>query len=1055
MQFRVLGPVRVVAEDSSAAEANLTPRLRTVLAVLLWQANRAVPVDELADLVWDGAPPAGVTEALRALVMRLRRRLEEQAAARVITRAPGYAIEVASDELDASRLQTLTQRADAAIRAGQWAEASRTAAEALGLWRGTPLADVPSQLLRDQWVPHLEQLHVQALACRIEADLHQGRHELLVSELQELTARYPLREHFHAQLLLALAGTGRRAEALAAYQEARRVLTTELGIDPGPELRRLHERVLTGDTSLIVPPAAGGAPGEAPAPPTAVCRQLPASVRSFVGRQTEVGRLGDLVRQALGTPGAAGTVVISAIDGMAGVGKTALAVHAAHRLAGEFPDGQLFLDMHGYAQGHEPRSAGEALEVILRALGIPPQQVPPGADERAAMFRQRLAGTRTLIVLDNAVSEAQVRPLLPGSAGCLVLVTSRRRLKGLDEALILTLDVLPRADALRLFRAVAGSGRVSPDDPALSEIVEVCARLPLALRIAAALLRHRPAWTLEHLARLLRAQQTRISALSDGERDLGAIFDLSYRSLPDAGQLMFRCLGLIPGPDFDSCAAAALAGADPAAGERLLEDLVDHNLVIQHVPGRYRLHDLIRLHARALADRDPVLARDTALDRLMGYYQHTAGRADAAISRFPRPAPAGPLPAHAAVLPDADAGRKWLRAERPNLLAALRYAISRAQHKRAVALTANMATLLRNDGPWPEALALHADAIATARRLGDRGAEADALLQMGVLRGLTGDHPSALAALEHARQLYRELGDSLGQANALAQLGDTRIADDYPGAVRDLEQALRLYEQLANPLGQANALARLGDMRRHSGDYPEAIPGLEQALAQYQQVGDRIGQGNVLLALGDARRHTGDLPGAVQDLEDALRLYRHLDHHLGQANTLSHLGELRRLSGDYPGAALHLEQAIRIFQDLGSQLGQANVLVLLGGVRQSAGDLPGAVQLLQAALDTFRRIGNRANEVGALNRYAAVISATGDHAHAENLYLEALRLARETQQFDDEALALEGRAECQLRRGETGPAVTHLRQALKIFERLAMSPSADRLRTRLASLAEC
>jgi DNA-binding SARP family transcriptional activator len=1050
MQFRVLGPVRVVA-GNPAAEADLTPRLRTVLAVLLWQANRAVPVDELADLVWDGAPPAGVTEALRALVMRLRRRLGEQAAARIVTRAPGYAIEVASDELDASRLQALTQRADAAIRAGQWAEASRTAAEALGLWRGAPLADVPSQLLRDQWVPHLEQLRVQALACRIEADLHQGRHELLVPELRELTARYPLREHFHAQLLLALAGTGRRAEALAAYQEARRVLTAELGIDPGPELRRLHERILTGDASLI---AAGEAPGAAPARATAVYRQLPASVRSFVGRQTEVSRIADLVRQALRTPGAAGTVVISAIDGMAGVGKTALAVHAAHRLAGEFPDGQLFLDMHGYAQGREPRAAGEALEVILRALGVPPQQVPPGADERAAMFRQRLAGTRTLIVLDNAVSEAQVRLLLPGSAGCLVLVTSRRRLKGLDEALILTLDVLPRADALRLFRAVAGSERVSPDDPALSEILEVCAQLPLALRIAAALLRHRPAWTLEHLARLLRAQQTRISALSDGERDLGSIFDLSYRSLPDAGQLMFRCLGLVPGPDFDPCAAAALAGADPAAGERLLEDLVDHNLVIQHVPGRYRLHDLIRLHARALADRDPVLARDTALDRLMGYYQHTAARADAAISRIPRPAPAGPVAAHSAALPDADAGRKWLRAERPNLLAALRHAISHAQHKRAVALTATMATLLRNDGPWPEALALHTDAIATARRLGDRGAEADALIQVGVLQGLTGDHPSALAALEHARQLYREVGDPLGQANALAQLGDTRIADDYPGAVRDLEQALRLYEQLANPLGQANALARLGDVRRHSGDYPGAIRGLEQALELYQQLGDRIGQGNVLIALGDARRHTGDLPGAVQDLEDALRLYRHLDHHLGQANTLSHLGELRRLSGDYPGAALHLEQAIRIFEDLGSQLGQANALELLGGVRQSAGDLPGAVQLLQGALDTFRRIGYRANEVGALNRYAAVISATGDHAHAENLYLEALRLARETDQSENEAVALEGRAECQLRRGETEPAVTHLRQALKIFERSAMSPNADRLRTRLATLAE-
>jgi hypothetical protein len=280
-------------------------------------------------------------------------------------------------------------------------------------------------------------------------------------------------------------------------------------------------------------------------------------------------------------------------------------------------------------------------------------------------------------------------------------------------------------------------GRVPPDDPVLPEIIELCAQLPLALRIAAALLRHRPVWTLEYLATLLRAHQTRISALSDGERDLGAIFDLSYRNLPHAGQLMFRCLGLIPGPDFDSYATAALTGSNPSAAARRLEHLVDHNLVIQQVPGRYRLHDLIRLHARALADHDLVPARDAALNRLMDYYQHSAGRADALISRFPRLAPVCLVPAHGPALPDADAGQAWLRAERPNLLAALRHATSHARHERAVALTANMATLLRNDGPWPEALALHTGAIATARSLGDRAGEAAALIHLGVVRNLS------------------------------------------------------------------------------------------------------------------------------------------------------------------------------------------------------------------------------------------------------------------------------------------------------------------------------
>jgi DNA-binding SARP family transcriptional activator/tetratricopeptide (TPR) repeat protein len=1029
-----------------------------VLAALLWRANQPVPVDELADLVWNGAPPAGARDAVRALVMRLRRRLDQPAAARIVTRAPGYAIEVSSEELDATRFERLTHQADDAIRVGRWADAAPVAAGALSLWRSTPLADVPSDLLRDQWVPSLEQLHLRALTCRIEADLHGGRHEQLIPELQELTARHPLRENFYGQLMLALAGSGRRAEALGAYQRASRALATELGVDPGPELRRLHERVLAGDASLTAPPVAAlenqSETGQLPvAEPAPALRQLPAAARSFVGRQPEVSRLGDLVRQALDPAGAAGTVVISAIDGMAGVGKTALAVHAAHQLSGQFPGGQLFIDMHGWTQGHEPRAAGEALEVFLRALGVPPQQVPPGTDERAAMFRQQLAGTRTLLVLDNAASEAQVRPLLPGSVGCLVLVTSRRRLRALDEAHLLSLDVLPPDDAAELFRAVAGPERAPAGDPALAEIVKLCDQLPLAVRIAAALLRHRSAWTLDHLAGLLRSHSTRISALSDRERNLSAIFDLSYRSLTEAEQSTFRCLGLVPGPDFDAYATAALTGNDPAVAARLLEDLVDHNLVLQRVPGRYRLHDLIRLHAHILADHDPAADRDAALDPLMDYYQHTANRADTLISPIPRLAPTGPGPAHAPALPDADAARTWLRTERPNLLAALWYATGHAQRERGIMLTAGLATLLRDDGPWPEALTLHTDAIAAARSVGDHGSQAAALTQLGIIRNLTGDCPGALDDLEQAAHLYRGLGDSLGQANALTQLGDIRgFVDDWPGALDDLEQALRLSQQLGNRLGQANALARLGNIRRYTGDYPGAIPELEEALRLYQQVGDRTGQGKMLISLGNAQRVTGDFAGAGRSLEEALRLNGHLDHQLGRANSLSELGELRRLTGDLPAATRYLEQGLQIFQDLGNRMGQANAQVWLGSVRQATGDLPGATQLLEAAMDTFRRIGSQGSEAWALHRYAAMISATGDHARAETLYLEALRLARETHQLDDEAFALEGSGEHLLRHGDTKAGTAHLQQALEIFQRMAMRPDADRVQARLAGL---
>jgi DNA-binding SARP family transcriptional activator/tetratricopeptide (TPR) repeat protein len=1048
--FCVLGPLLVRQDDRALSVTR--GKQRALLAALLLNPGRKMPLIDLAELLWDGEPPPSAPVTVQNYVMRLRKALGDAGGARISTLPGGYRLQLHDAELDVSRFTALLTSAQDAARAGEWDKVGAGTSAALALWRGDPLEDVDCALLKLREVPRLAELRAQALDTRIEADLHRGRHTSVIVELRDLIGREPLREHRHTLLMLALYRCGRQAEALAAYREARRTLATELGIDPGGELRRLHERILAGDASLTAPPAAAEMARTAPVQAVLVPRQLPASTRSFVGRQAEAGRLDGLVRKAADTAGD-GTVVISAIDGMAGVGKTALAIHVAHRLAGEFPDGQLFIDMYGYTQGHEPRPAGEALEVFLRALGVPPQRIPPGTDERAAMFRQRLAGTRTMIVLDNAVSEAQVRPLVPGSDGCLVLVTSRRRLKGLDEALILTLDVLPRADALRLFLAVASPGRVRPDDPALPEIVELCAQLPLALRIAAALLRHRPAWTPEYLTRLLRTQQTRISALSDGERDLGAIFDLSYHSLPGSEQLMFRCLGLIPGPDFDACVTAALTGTSPAAAERLLEDLVDHNLVIEHVPGRYRLHDLIRLHARALADRDPVPARDAALERLMDYYQHTADRADTLISPIPRLTPAGPGPAHAPALPDADTARTWLRAERPNLLAALRYATGHGQRERGIMLTAGLATLLRDDGPWAEALAFHTDAIAAARSLGDHAGQAAALIQLGIIRNLTGDCPRALDDLERAARLYRELGDPLGQANALTQLGDIRgFVDDWPGAVDDLEQALGLCQQLGNRLGQANALARLGNIRRYTGDYPGAIPGLEEALRLYQQLGDRTGQAKMLISLGNAQRVTGDFAGAGRSLEEALRLNGHLDHQLGRANSLSELGELRRLTGDLPAAARYLEQGLQIFQDLGNRMGQANAQVWLGSVRQATGDLAGATQLLEAAVDTFRRIGSQGSEAWALNRYAAMISATGDLTHAENLYREALRLAQETGQSDDEAHALEGGGECQLRQGDTKAGAALLKQALEIFQRLAMQLDADRVQIRLAIL---
>jgi DNA-binding SARP family transcriptional activator/tetratricopeptide (TPR) repeat protein len=1004
MQFGVLGPLRVT-DGSGEPVAVSAPRLRVLLAVLLWRANHPVAVDELAEMVWDGTPPAGAAEATRALVMRLRRVLGQPVGARLVTRAPGYVIELVDDELDASRFETLSSGAGAAIRAERWAEAAPTAAAALGLWRGTALVDVSSRLLRDAWAPHLEQARVQALEWRFEAELHKGGHEELIPELRQVTGHHPLRERFHAQLMLALARAGRQSEALAVYREARLVLVGELGIEPGQELRALHERILAGDTALAAPPRALGEIRPL------IPRQLPAGVRSFTGRQTEL--LG-LMEQAEQSAEAGRTVVIAAIDGMAGVGKTALAVHVAYRLASRFPDGQLFIDLHGYTEGYEPRTPADALDWLLRALGTPAHQIPQDVEERAALYRQRLADTRTLVVLDNAASEAQVRPLLPGGTGCLVLVTSRRHLKGLDDAHVLSLDVLPPGDAITLLRKVAGPGGAADEDPMLAEIAGLCGHLPLALRIAAALLRHRPTWTPGRLARLLGEQRQRISALSDGERDLGTVFDMSYQGLAGPLRYLFRSLGLVPGPDVDACAAAALVDTDPASATRLLEELTDHNLLIQQVPGRYRLHDLIRLHARALADGDPLSERDRALDRLQDYYQGTASRADALIARRSRPVLDAPVPADAPALPDPAAAWAWLRTERPNLIAVLHHAAGHGHQQRFVALAAGLDTMLSADGPWTQAIALHTAAATAARLLGDHSSQADALVRLGNVRGFTGDFPGAIRALAHALRLYRDLGSRLGQTDALTRLGDVRILTGaFPNATRDLREALRLAHDLGEQSAQAHALIRLGKVQRM----------------------------------------TGDLPGAVRDLEQALDLYRALGYRLGQATALSRLGDVRILTGDFAGAARDQEQALELYRDLGNQLGEGSALALLGQVRLSLGDHRGAARHLEAAVDLFRRIGARGNEAWALNHYAAVVTAAGDRARAHAIYLDALHLARETRQPDDEALALAGIGECHLHVGDTGAGVAHLNQALKIFQRLTMKPEADRVQARLTMWA--
>jgi tetratricopeptide (TPR) repeat protein/transcriptional regulator with XRE-family HTH domain len=900
--------------------------------------------------------------------------------------------------------------------------------------------------------------------------------------------------------------TGWSQAAVAEYFTAHTLPSTDrfdallevLGAAPA-ELRALadardrveeNQRQAKGRRSAR-PAAPGPDPGRLVAP-----RQLPADTALFTGRDEELAGLLALADGA-GAGHGPGAVVISAIDGMGGVGKTALAVHAGHRLAEHFPDGQLFLDLYGFAQDTAPREPGEALAGLLGALGVPPGQVPAQEEARAALYRERLAGTRTLVVLDNAFDEAQVRPLLPGAAGCLVLVTSRRRLKALDDAVPMPLDVLSHGEAVAVLRQAARTHDDPADDAGWVQAAELCGRLPLALVIAGALLRTGgKAWTLARLIDRLTPRQAgdELAGYTDEVRSLAAVFDLSYRSLPEHEQLLFRRLGLLPGSEIDAYGAAALLDADLDAADLLVQRLADHSLLIGASPGRYRVHDLIRAHASTLAARlDPEPERSTAQGRLLHYYAHTAQSASLPIARWPRPAPDGPAPAHAPDLTHSDAARAWLLAEHQNLDAAFTHASTHGLDHHAIALAAGLAEILRVGGPWTRALHVHQTAAQTAehlgrpadhattltdlgrvryitgdypgagdahvraleiyRALGNRHGEATALNDLGHVRYITGDYPGAVDAHIRALEISRTLGNRHGEANALTDLGRVRcITGDYAGAVDAHVRALEIYRALGNRHGEANALNGLGRVRYITGDYPGAGDAHTRALEISCALGDRHGEANALTDLGRVRQLTGDYPGAVDALTRALEIYRALGNRHGEASALNDLGRVRYLTGDYPGAVDALTRALEIYRVLGNRHGEASALNGLGRVRYITGDYPGAGDAHTRALEIFRALGNRADEAWALNYYAATLAATGQHHRALALYRQALVMNRELNKPDDEAVSLEGIGEYHLATGDPAQGTAHLQQALEIYQRLGMRPDTERVQARLNSL---
>jgi class 3 adenylate cyclase/tetratricopeptide (TPR) repeat protein len=781
----------------------------------------------------------------------------------------------------------------------------------------------------------------------------------------------------------------------------------------------------------------------------AATRTLPRDVGSFTGREPELARL--LAGVADGRPQA----WIRAIDGMAGIGKTTLAVHAAHQLAPGFPDGQFFLPLHAHTPGQRPVDPADALASLLLTAGVPAAQIPPGTDARAARWRDHLAGKKVLLVLDDAAGHEQVRPLLPGTPGSLVLITSRRRLAALEDTDVVSLNALAPAEAAGLLARLAGRSDVTADDAGVGEITALCGYLPLAIGMLGRQLAHHPAWTPAGLANELATARDRLELMAAENLSVAAAFSLSYQDLPDDHRRLFRRLGLHPGPDMDAYAVGALDDTTPGQARRDLMALYDQHLLAEPSPGRYRMHDLLREHARALADADDPADRAAAVGRLLDYYTDTAQATSAHIATrmvTASPRPPGRPPPGAPPVSTPGQAAAWMQAERANLHAVGIYAADTSP-RHAIAISAAMAGFLHAQGHWDQAAVLHRGAATVAGQIEARAGQARALNDLGAIQGNLGDHRAGAASVRQALELYRGLGDRAGQACALNNLGMLQhFTGKLPAAIASHQQALELFADLGHRHGQGDALNQLGTIQMLTGDYPAAAASLGQAIALFGDLGQRLSQGDALYNLSIVQRATGDYPAATATHQQALELFGGLGDRYGQAHVLGEMGTVQRLTGDLQAAADSQQRALKLFRDLGDRGDQGWVLNELGLVQQLAGNYPAAAASHQQALDLFREFGEQLGQAEALTSLGELLSRSSASQQARDHHAQALAIARDLGAPQAEARALEAIGRCDIQDGNPAEGATRLREALAIYQRIG-APDAMRVQETLRDLS--
>ena len=1094
--FRLLGPVELWA---AGRPVDLGPaKRRTVLAALLVDVGRWVPAETLIDRVWGEDPPAQVRGTLYAHVARIRRVLAETgaglhgdvgmpstasgsgdaeipSAVPELVRGPaGYRLDLPPDLVDIHRFRSLIARA----RRAKESDATRvlTLRKAMGLWQGTPLAGVPgawAARTRESWLHQ----YVDAVLAWAEAELRVGGHLVVVDSLSVLVAEHPLIEPLAVALIRALGAAGRAPEALATYGALRKRLSDELGTTPGAEAQRAHQALLRGQAAPRPPSGTSTGTGTGTGRGKAVVpAQLPLDVAGFTGREEELARLEKVLGASTQRPTA---VVVSAVSGTAGVGKTALAVHWAHRARDRFPDGQLYVNLRGYDPAR-PMTAPDALVRFLTALGVPEQDIPAEPDDRAARYRTEVADRRMLIVLDNAATVEQVRPLLPGTGSCAVLVTSRDSLAGLvarEGAQRLDLDLLPADAARTLLRRLIGP-RAEAEPAAVDTLAAQCARLPLALRVAAELAAARPGTPLTDLVAELADQQGRLFLL-DAEGDPRAavvtVFSWSLRQLPTAAARTFRLLGLHPGPDLGAHAAAALTGSTVPDARRALEVLARAHLVqrvdtapaptgtsapdtrealdtptrahlIQradttptptststpdthdalntpaptqpvHRPDttRYGMHDLLRAYAARLAvAQDAPEVREAALDRLFDHY--LAAAATAMNRLHPAEAHRRPTaPATSTPVPD----------------------LSDADVARA---------WLDTERTCLTAMSAHTAA---------HGRPAHAIrLSLTLYRHLiSGHHTDGLTIHGHARDAARLLDDPAAEARALLGIGTAhyQLARHEP-ARRHLQEALTRFREADDPTGQARALTNLGLVDERLGRFPSAVEYLEQALLLYRSVDDTSGESIALKNLAHVEGQLGRYDAAADHLHQSLTLLRRAGNRYLEAHALMDLGTVETCLDRLDEAAHHQEQALALLREVGDGYGEAGALHGLGIVHSRRDHHAQAADCHRQALALYSRNGDRDGEARALNGLGEAARSAGHPTDALTHHTDALTIAEDIENPGQQAHAHGGLAEAHLALDDTARAVHHYEHALALYTEHGM-PEADTIRERLGAVA--